>query len=104
MGAANISYGYVGALARARGVSPLFTEDTSEVLTTDAITSAATTAAAPDEQNRELAVRVMLSELGWIKIGAAPTADRTTSMKCQADVEYFFAIAPGHKVAVLDDA
>jgi hypothetical protein len=106
MGTANITFGFVGS-AVGQHEAPFLEPLESEALTTG-LTSAATTAAAPAGSatgNRNFAARVFLSEIGWVWKGAAPTATKTTTgIKVAANTEFILILAPGDKVAVLDDA
>lgn len=104
-GSASISYGYVHSWNRNKGGGPIFSDALSETLTTNETTSTGTTGVHPGESGgRELAARVVLSEEGYIKIGASPTADKTASMRLPANAPEYFAILPGEKVAVIDTA
>lgn len=109
MGTANIVFGKAGngGAQSPQGGTLFFQEGSAENLTTNNATSAATTATAPTNRRTNPfanAVRVLLDEDGWIKIGASPTADKTTSIKVKANTAEYFGCQAGDKVAVIDDA
>lgn len=110
MGSANIVFGYAG---NGGGMSPqggtlFFQEGDGENLATNELSSSASSGAASTSRSRNpfaKAVRITLSETGWVKIGpGTPVADKTTSIKMAANTPEYFGIQAGDKVAVIDDA
>lgn len=101
-GSANICFGKVGIGGSPGLDSTVFYPEQYETLATSesAATSSVNSANTTGNQFRN-AVRVMLSELGYVAIGAAAT---TASMKCQPDVEYYFAVKAGQGVSIIDAA
>lgn len=106
MGTANIAFGYVGA-RYSRDQAPLFSQSgDAENLTTS--TSATTSnisapAGSVDNYGRELSVRIMLDEIGYVRVGGTAAAVGT-GLKCQPDVEYYFSVNQGDTVSVIDAA
>ena len=101
-GSANISWGYVGH-QRGPRAAPIMYVATSQTFATTEASSTQSTANALDQSGHQLTVRIVVSEEGYVKIGANPTAT-TSSTRLVANVPEFFAVAPGDKVAIIDSA
>lgn len=104
VGTANIAFGKVGIGGAVGTLPPIITVEAAENVTTNASTSASAAGAASAIGNKfQNAVRVLLSEDGWVEVGLTPTATKTTSTKLVANVPEFFALRAGDTVAVIDD-
>lgn len=106
MGTANIVFGYASNLARADR-APLFVQSgDGENLTTNASTATTSNISAParsaDRYARDTAVRITLTEEGYVRINGTATVG--TGMRCLPDIEYYFGCEYGATVSVIDTA
>lgn len=104
MGTANIAFGHAGAFY-SRDAAPIFSQagDAENLTTTNASsTTSNISAPAGGQSGRDMAVRIVLSEEGYVRVNAAAAVG--TGMRCLADVEYFFAVAPNDTVSIIDTA
>ena len=102
-GSANVSWGYIGTQRGSRA-APIMYVDVAQTFATTELSSTQSAANALAQMGHNLAVRVMLSEEGYVKIGANPTATVAAGTRIAANAEAFFAVAPGDKVAIIDSA
>lgn len=107
MGTANIAFGWAGANFR-RDNPPIFCQAAAgENLTTNASTATTSNVAAPSDNaaqtgGREIVVRIVLSEEGYVRVGAAAVVG--TGLRCLADTEYYFSVNSGQTVSIIDTA
>lgn len=103
MATANVAFGKVGVGGAPGTLSTLFEVHASENVTTS-VASAASTNAAPTEGNSfQNAVRIIAGADAYVAFGTAPVAvTGGTNVLVKANVEHYFAIRPGDKVALID--
>jgi len=107
MGTANVSFGRSAIVAITDPLPALFDKIVSENITTAIGSSVPTVnrSALPGTQNRYRgAVRILMTNNGYVEIGPAPVAAVGTSMWCLANTEYYFAVEDGDAVAILEVA
>lgn len=105
-GSANISFGFFGTLLNYADSPGAFRKfGNAQTFATTEASSTQSTIAAPTKAQAgglELLARVVLSEEGYIEVGANPVAAVATSMRVVANQPEYFSVAPGDKIAVID--